>query len=115
MVRNFIHDEAGFIISSELIVIVTLLFCGTVVGLTVVRDSVTHELHDISEAVGSVSQSYNVTGLRKGAGYTRDHARVSGFGFNDTSDDCDCIGIRLTRVRGKNDPSDLECPEGSNS
>jgi len=79
-----------------------------VVGLTAVRDAVTHELNDISHAFGTVSQSYNVTGLRKG----RDdcsggsHGYIEGFGFNDSTDECDCHVVELVDVCGKDDPSD---------
>ncbi len=114
MLRTLILDETGFIVSAELVVVFTLVFCGTVVGSTVVRDSVVHEMHDASEAIGAVSQTYNVTGLQKRRDHHGFHARISGFGFNDTSDDCDCIGIEFDCVAGKDDPSKLNNPEGSN-
>jgi len=56
--------------------------------------------NDVSHAIGSISQSYNVTGLEK-----PDHAWTAGFGFNDSADECDCHVITLVHVEGKNDPS----------
>jgi len=112
MLSTFINDDSGFIISAELAVVITLIFCAAVVGSAVIRDSLVHELHDVSEAIGAVSQSYNVTGLQKprnGEGY---HGRCSGFGFNDNADACDCDGITLSSVAGKDDPSLQNRPEG---
>jgi hypothetical protein len=99
-----LNDEAGFIISAELVLVMTIGVLAMVVGLTAVRDSVTHELNDVAHAFGAVSQTYSVNGLRKGRHYGS-HARISGFGFNDDADECDCKVIELVDVCGKNDPS----------
>jgi hypothetical protein len=101
-----LNDEAGFIISAELILVMTIGVLSTVVGLTAVRDSVAHELNDLSHAFGTVSQSYNVTGLKKIHGDGGSHAYVKGFGFNDSTDECDCSIIELVQVCGKNDSSE---------
>lgn len=76
-----------------------------VVGLTAVRDSVVHEMNDISHAIGAVSQSYGTNGLIKGARNGKPHAWSAGFGFNDNRDECDCKVIDLVDVCGKQDPS----------
>lgn len=100
-----LEDEAGFIISAELVLVMTIGVLAMVVGLTAVRDAVTHEMNDVSHAVGAVSQSYNVTGLHKERNWGQVHACVDGFGFNDDADECDCNVIELVDVCGKNDPS----------
>jgi Flp pilus assembly pilin Flp len=102
---TLLNDEAGFIISAELVLVMTIGVLAMVVGLTAVRDAVTHELNDISHAFGTVSQSYNVTGLKKGRGDYGSHGYIKGFGFNDSTDDCDCHVIELVDVCGKDDPS----------
>lgn len=112
MLRLFILDESGFIISAELTVVITLIFCAAVVGATVIRDSLAYEMHDVSEAIGAVSQSYNVTGIQKRRDDGKFHGRCSGFGFNDHADACDCDGITLSFVAGKDDPSPQNSPEG---
>ncbi|MFT5324453.1 MAG: hypothetical protein ACI8P0_002315 [Planctomycetaceae bacterium] len=99
------EDEAGFIISAEMVLVMTIGVLAMVVGLTAVRDSVTHEMNDISHAVGAVSQSYNVTGLHKERNNGNVHACLNGFGFNDSTDECDCNVIELVDVCGKDDPS----------
>ena len=103
--QALINDEAGFIISAELVLVMTIPVFAMVVGLTAVRDAVALEMNDISHAIGAVSQSYNVTGMQKSRGYGRSpHAYVSGFGFNDNSD---CHVIELIDVCGKDDPIEL--------
>ncbi len=98
-------DEAGFVISAELVLVMTIAVLAMVVGLTAVRDAVTMELNDLSHAFGTVSQSYSVTGLRKDKNGGKPHSFISGFGFNDHADECDCKRIRYVDVCGKNDPS----------
>lgn len=108
-VKRLLNDEAGFIISAELVLVMTIGVLAMVVGLTAVRDAVVHELNDVSHAIGTVSQSYAVTGLEKSRGGYRDcdaHAYIEGFGFNDSTDECDCKVIELVDVYGKDDPSD---------
>jgi Flp pilus assembly pilin Flp len=113
--NTLLNDEAGFIISAELVLVMTIGVLAMVVGLTAVRDAVSHELNDVSHAFGSVSQSYAVNGLQKGRGHKggghgggrggSTHGFVQGFGFNDNADDCDCHVIELISVAGKDDPS----------
>lgn len=103
--RKLFNDEAGFIISAELVLVLTIAVLAMVVGLTAVRDAVTNELNDLAHAFGAVSQSYNVVGLRKDKWEGKPHAGIAGFGFNDHQDDCDCKIIRYVDVCGKEDPS----------
>lgn len=113
MIRKLYQDEVGFLISAEFAVIVTLMFCGVAVGFAVIRDSMVAELHDVSEAIGSVNQTYNVTGIQKRRGeLDLFHGRAAGFGFNDNSDLCDCDGITFIAPTIKVDPSATGQPEG---
>lgn len=109
MAGNFsklLNDDNGFVISAELVLVLTIAVLGMVVGLTAVRDSVTHELNDLAHAFGSVNQSYSVTGLKKARWCDDVHAWVAGFGFRDVSDECDCNVVEYIDVCGKRDPSD---------
>ena len=69
--RALLNDEAGFIISAELVLIATLCVLGLVVGLTLVRDAVGGEFSDIACALRSLDQSYSYSGFRawKRCGY----------------------------------------------
>ncbi len=114
MLRNLLNDESGFLVSAELVLIFTLVFCAVAVGVSVVRDSLVQELGDVAEAVGALDQSYNYRGIRADLEGAGEHASCSGSGFNDEEDDCDCKGITLTSVCGKNDPSPLDNAEATN-
>lgn len=116
MLRNFsklASDENGFVISAELVLVMTIAVLAMVVGLTAVRDSITQELNDVAHAFGAVSQSYNVNGLKKPLANGGYHASISGFGFNDKSDDCDCKPIVYCEVNGKTDPSNGDYNESN--
>lgn len=94
--RTFAGDETGFIVSAELILILTLFICAAAVGFGVVKDAIATELNDISDAIGAVDQSYNVSGIQA----PRDeengfHGTCSGFGFVDGQDQCDCQVITI--------------------
>lgn len=119
MLKTFIEDENGFIVSAEMVLIFTLFFCAVAVGMAVVKDALAHELGDVSEAIGALNQSYNFRGLRASLAQqtgnnTENHAVCSGSGFNDSADDCDCQGITLVTVAGKNDPSGGTLGDGAN-
>ena len=114
MLRKLVNDEAGFIVSAELVLIFTLVFCGVAVGMAVVRDSLVQELGDVGEAIGALDQSYNYRSVRAPLESADNHGSCSGSGFNDEEDDCDCKGIVLGSVCGKDDPSTLNNPEANN-
>jgi len=56
-------DEAGFIISAELVLVATIVVIGMIVGLVMVRNQVVQELADVALAIGCVSQSYCFPGI----------------------------------------------------
>ena len=88
MLKSLFRDEAGFIVSAELVLISTIVVVGLVVGLSEVQHAVVAELNDVADAVGSLNQSYCYSGMsvckKGGCG-----AEVAGSAFNDTADDCD--------------------------
>ncbi|NQV27994.1 MAG: hypothetical protein HQ518_26895 [Rhodopirellula sp.] len=114
MLRNLLNDETGFLVSAELVLIFTLVFCGVAVGVSMVRDSLVSELGDVSEAIGALNQSYNFTSLTAdgSSGYPN-HAVCSGSGFADEADSCDCLGVTFGVTTSKADPSTLNVAEGT--
>jgi Flp pilus assembly pilin Flp len=79
-----INDENGFLISAELILISTIAVVGIVVGLSEVSASVNNELEDVASAIGSLNQSFYVSGKHSdGKGCT------DGSSFEDEYDTCD--------------------------
>ena len=90
MLRNLLNDEAGAVISSELVLVLTILVLSLVVGLTEVAVAVNNELNDISNAIGSVKQDYAFTGFKSGDGVAgKAVSSFAGSGFDDKTDDCD--------------------------
>ena len=98
MLRTLWNDEAGVIVSAELVLILTIVALAMVVGLYSVAKSVTMELNDLSSAFGAITQNYFYNGLEKWG-----HASVDGSGFHDHQDDCDCTIIIQTLPRVKID------------
>ena len=77
------NDEAGFIVSAELVLIATVAVLAMVVGLSEVASAVNQELEDVASAFGSVNQSFRYQGLTG-------HGGASGGGsFHDAIDFCD--------------------------
>jgi Flp pilus assembly pilin Flp len=88
MLRQLLQDEAGFVVSAELVLIATILVIGLIVGLSEVQHAVNSELNDVGEAIGALNQSYSVSGFSKKDGWNV-HAFSRGSVFADTQDDCD--------------------------
>jgi hypothetical protein len=76
-------DEAGFVVSTELVLVATILVIGLVVGLATVRDALVQELGDVAMAIGNVNQSYIWDGI---TGHT---SAVAGSDYDDETDFCD--------------------------
>ncbi len=104
MLRKLYNDEQGFLVSAELMLVITMAFCCAAVGWAAVRDALVNELNDVSHAIGAVSQSYSVVGFKKEKDLGKPHAECAGFGFNDDADECDCKIIEYINA-AKDDPS----------
>jgi hypothetical protein len=87
MPRRLWADEAGFVISSELVLVATILVIGMIVGLTELRNQVLQELTDVALAIGCISQTYTYSTV---TGHT---AATAGSAFQDTTDYCDNGGF----------------------
>ena len=105
LTNKLLNDENGFLVSAELVLIFTLVFCGVSVGISVVRDSIVQELGDVAEAIGALNQSYAFNSISAPNGAAGSHASCSGSGFADQTDDCDCEGIDFSSVTPKDDPN----------
>jgi Flp pilus assembly pilin Flp len=99
VLKKFWNDEAGFVVTVEMILVATVLVIGLVAGLTVLRDAVLSELSDTAQAFGAIDQSYSVSA----ANYDSSSSS-SQFGFKDAPDVIDGVnqGIGLPVVAGLN-------------
>ena len=62
------NDEAGFVISAELVLVATILVIGLIVGMVSLRNQIVQELVDVGQAIGSLSQSFCFAGTGGKAG-----------------------------------------------
>ena len=88
MLKNLWHDELGFVISAELILVLTIAVLSMVVGLSEVAVAVNTELNDLSNAFGSINQSFAYCGF-EACSYGKMKSFFAGTCFNDAVDDCD--------------------------
>jgi len=106
MLRKFFNDEAGFVLSAEMIIIATLTIGAAVIGAAAVRDSIVNEYDDVADSIGALDQSWRIRDVVvDGDGASnfdsaQDHGGASGSGFNDNRDDCDCKGVDFLSVCG---------------
>lgn len=77
------RDQRGFIVSSELVLLASVIVIPLLVGMQTVRDSVVQELGDVGQGIGSLVQSYWYGGV---AGHC---SFVSGSRFIDQADQCE--------------------------
>jgi hypothetical protein len=76
-------DEAAFVVSSELILVGTMLVIGMLVGLVSLRDQVVQELADTGGAMAKWTQTFSLSAV------TGHSASTGGSAFIDTTDYCD--------------------------
>ena len=76
-------DDAGFIVSIELILLATISVIGLIAGMAAVRDAVVSELSDVAGAVQDLNQCYSFFGV---VGHA---ASTCGSDFVDSTDFCD--------------------------
>ena len=87
MLRKLWQDDAGFVLSAELVLILTIAVLAMIVGLSEVAVAVNTELNDISNAIGNLSQTHRFTGFSANTG--KNKSEVRGSTWNDDEDVCD--------------------------
>lgn len=88
---NLWNDEAGFVVSAEHVLVLTIGVMAMIVGLSEVAVAVNNELNDVSNAIGTLNQTYSFTGF-KGTDVTvgaKSKSSYSGTTWVDATDDCD--------------------------
>jgi Flp pilus assembly pilin Flp len=83
MLNRLWNDEAGFIVSSELVLVATVLVLGMIVGISSVRNAVVQELADVAAAIGKVNQSYSFSAV------TGHNSSTAGSQYVDVNDQCE--------------------------
>lgn len=85
LIKRLWNDEAGFVVSAELILISTIAVLGLIVALDTVRNAVTSELSDVAGAIQDINQSYGYSTI------TGHSSVVAGSDFADDIDFCDSV------------------------
>ncbi|MBW3542232.1 MAG: branched-chain amino acid aminotransferase [Planctomycetes bacterium] len=83
LLKSLARDEAGFIVSSELVLVGTIAVLSMLVGLSEVSNAVNEELEDVAAAFGSINQSFKYSLPCGHKGHT------AGSLFKDHRDECD--------------------------
>ena len=87
--KALLRDDNGFVLSAELILIMTIGVLAMIVGLSEVAVAVNTELNDISNAIGKIDQSYAYTGFCSGGKYQKLLSWFAGSSYKDKVDDGD--------------------------
>ncbi len=80
---RLMNDEAGFIVSAELVLVASIAVLAMIVGLSEVALNVSNELEDVGSSLGSINQTFRVNGLCGHGGH------IGGSSFTDMVDFCD--------------------------
>ena len=81
--RSFWKGEEGFAFSTEMIVVLTIVICGTIAAWTSLREAVVTEMADVGGAIASLNQGYTFYGVQSHSSFCR------GSDFSDAADFCD--------------------------
>lgn len=87
MISSLFRDEGGATLSAELVLVLTIVVLGIIVGLSEVAVAVNTELNDVSNAIGALDQSYFLTAFCTLS--PKNINLTAGSRFTDTQDDCD--------------------------
>ena len=91
------HDEGGSVLTSEVVLLATILVLGIVVGAKSFRDAAVTEWADYAQAIGRLDQSYNIPDVHGTDGTT---IVVKGGHFLDFAD----VGDNTSVPVGVGDP-----------
>lgn len=82
MMKRIWNDQAGFVVSTELMLVATILVLGVLVGLVSIRDQLVQELGDTAAAIADFNQSFSDSGV------TGHSSSTAGSDFADVIDFC---------------------------
>ncbi len=80
LLKKLFDDEAGFVVTSELILITTIVCLGMIVGLTEVSHAVSGELVDVANAYNHLNEGrrYNNLGWGANNGWNNGNIEING-------------------------------------
>lgn len=89
LAREFWQDTQGFVVTAEMIILVTVLVLGLFTGLNILQSAVVSELADVSASLQSLNQSYSLPSFQSlCVGANSEGAKTASSEFvDDTSND----------------------------
>jgi len=93
------QDEHGVILSTEIVIVGSVLVVGLITGMATLQEAVNGELEDLAGAIGSLDQSYSYSGQETDC--KKCHACTAGSWYRDVREDCD------------KEPCDIAADEGT--
>lgn len=90
LARLLMADEAGFVVSAELVLIATIAVLSMMVGLSEVAWGVNEELEDVGSAYGSINQTFRYSGVSGHKGVVKGSCFEDGEDFCDGQNDLNC-------------------------
>lgn len=90
--------QGGFVLTAELVLLVTILVFGAIVGMVSMRDALNAEMEDVAEAIGAVDQGYEYNGITN----NQLTATIAGSSWEDAVDTNagDGVGFTFTATNG---------------
>lgn len=86
LMSRFVKSEDGFLISSELVILATIVVIGLLVGIAEIRNQVVSELGDVALAFGQLDQTYTYDGTVDDFAGTATASTTQGSQFLDNID-----------------------------
>jgi hypothetical protein len=86
MLKRLWEDEGGAIISAELVLVMTILVMGMMVGLVALRDAVVTELADTAASIGALQRSWSFNGIALSDGPVGSQTYVGGCAYSESAD-----------------------------
>ncbi|MEZ6041724.1 MAG: hypothetical protein R3C20_14550 [Planctomycetaceae bacterium] len=92
LLKQLRRDEYGVILSTEIVIVGSVLVIGLITGLSCLQKSVNAELRDLGNAVGSLDQSYSFAGHYKPPTNGKCCAWTAGSSFHNCEEKDKCHG-----------------------
>ncbi|WP_148862809.1 hypothetical protein [Marinobacter fonticola] len=108
--------QAGFVLTTELVLLSTVMVIGLVAGMVTMRDALTAEMEDVAEAIGHLDQTYAFNGIVNG----EKTAAVEGSVYGDATDslagdDVEFSFVAATPLEGAATAASLGSSSSSNA
>jgi len=115
-VSKLVFKQGGFVLTTELVLLSTVLVIGLVAGMVTMRDALTAEMEDVSEAIGHLDQTYAFNGIVNG----ENTAAVEGSVFGDATDasagdDVEFTFVAATPLEGGSTTASLGASSSGNT